>query len=336
MGEFRYTRDQRVKRAPVIKKLGAISPALMEQTPIIWNGELLLVESVTEGGTGPEDAVHCLRVRNPETGKRYKTFGHNYYYASAYTENGIVYAFATNALDNGPFSMFQSDDPGTWHNPSGGHEVHAFWSADLENWRQETIITIPEWRLWNTSVCKGPDGYVMAIEVMSMRERDEGPDPVVGHPFTVFFAESEDLHYWEMMPNDCCYTRDRYNACPALRYSEGWYYMICLEALPAQRYAPYIYRTKNFVDWEVGFHNPMMMWGDDDRKIKEGCPELFDEHWRELLETGLSINCSDLDLCEYQGKTHIFYTNGNQMTWSFLLEAVYDGPLALFLRAFFE
>jgi hypothetical protein len=80
----------------------------------------------------------------------------------------------------------------------------------------------------------------------------------------------------------------------------------------------------------------MMMWGDDDRKIKPGCPEPFDEHWMDLLETGLSINCSDIDLCEYQGKTHIFYVNGNQMTWNFLLEALYDGSLDQFLKSFFE
>ena len=50
----------------------------------------------------------------------------------------------------------------------------------------------------------------------------------------------------------------------------------------------------------------------------------------------LNINCSDVDLCEYQGKTHIFYGNGDQMTYSFLCEAVYDGPLDEFLEAFFR
>ena len=117
-------------------------------------------------------------------------------------------------------------------------------------------------------------------------------------------------------------------------YTGGKYYMICLEALPCIRYAPYIYRTDNFLDWEVGIHNPIMMWSDEDRKIKPGSTFTLEE--RDILETGLNINCSDIDLCEYEGKTRIFYSNGDQMTYSFLCEAEYDGPLDEFLEAFFR
>ena len=170
----------------------------------------------------------------------------------------------------------------------------------------------------------------MAIEVSADKNYNI---PEIGKPFTCFFAESTDMVNWKMMPNDHSYTASRYNACPALRFSKGWYYMICLEALPCVRYAPYIYRTKNFLDWEVGFHNPIMMWGDDDRTTHpDSC---FTKEETELLETGLNINCSDIDLLEYDGKTHIYYANGDQMTYSFLCEAVYDGPLDSFLESFF-
>ena len=54
----------------------------------------------------------------------------------------------------------------------------------------------------------------------------------------------------------------------------------------------------------------------------------------ELPENGLNINCSDLDLCELEGKTRVWYANGDQMTYSFLCEAEYDGPLNEFLAAF--
>ena len=156
----------------------------------------------------------------------------------------------------------------------------------------------------------------------------------IGVSFTTFFAKSKDLENWEMMPDECSYTPQRYNACPAIRYANGWYYMICLEVLPCYRYASYIYRTQNFLDWQVGFHNPIMMFGDDDRKVKEGC-ELTDEEM-ELLQTGLNINNSDIDLFEFEGKTKIYYANGDQMSYSFLCEAEYDGPLDEFLEAFFK
>ena len=171
----------------------------------------------------------------------------------------------------------------------------------------------------------------MAIEVSNEESYDI---PQIGTWFTSFFAESDDMENWTMMPDDCSYTASRYNACPALRYANGWYYMICLETLPCTRYAPYIYRTKNFSDWEVGFHNPMLMWSDEDRIPKEGCS--FTEEELDILQNGLNINCSDVDLFEQDGCTHIYYANGDQMTYSFLCEAVCELPLDEFLEAFFK
>ena len=88
------------------------------------------------------------------------------------------------------------------------------------------------------------------------------------------------------------------------------------------------------MDWEVGFHNPIMMYDDEDRKVKEGCT--FSEEDLYLLKNGLNINNSDIDLVEHEGKTRIFYGNGDQLSYSFLCEAEYDGPLDEFLEAFFK
>ncbi len=331
MSEYLYALNQRVRHAPTIKKTGIISPG-MEQTPIVLNDEIILVESHIENQLQGE-ARPCIRLRNFKTGWVSKTFGHGYYFASGYFEDGVVYAFGTSKLDDKPLTMYKSEDRSSWHDPRGGDEVCMFWSNDLEKWNKKTILKVPGWRLWNTSVCKGENGYVMAIEV---RQLGDKLDPVIGHPFTTFFAKSANLFNWEMMPYVCCYTRERYNACPTLRYSDGWYYMICLEALPAARYAPYIYRTKNFIDWEVGFHNPMMMFDDNDRVIHEETSYIFSEDEIDKLKNWLNINNSDVDLCEYNGKTHIFYATGDQMNYSFLGEAVYEGLLDQFLKAYFE
>ena len=328
MTERYYDIGQKTGRAPVIKKLGAVRYGGMEQTPVIWQGEVYLAESAEPDAECPR--AH-IRVRREKTGELSPPFGEEYYFASAFVKNGTFYVFATSRFDDRPMTMYQSEDPGAWHDPRGGHTVRMFYSSDLKNWEHRDVISIPGRRLWNTSVCRGDGQYVMAIEVSANPETD---DPAVGSPFTCFFAVSEDLTRWEMLPDDHAYTPARYNACPALRFADGRYYMICLEALPCQRYAPYIYRTKNFLDWEVGFHNPVMMYGDDDRVIKPGCA--FTPEQKALLENGLNINCSDIDLCEYDGKTRIFYSNGDQMTYSFLCEAEYDGPLDEFLKSFFR
>lgn len=328
MTEFKYALGQKVGRAPVIKKLGAIKRG-MEQTPVIFKGMPIIVESVEPDKNGLN--YQHIQVRNLDTNEVYATIGKEYYFASAFVDDDVLYAFATSRYDEKPMTMYVDENQNSWHDPRGGSEVRMFKTTNLKDWEEKDIISCPDRRLWNTSVCKGDGKYLMAIEVRAK----EGYDvPQIGKPFTSFFAESYDMENWKMLPDDYSYTPERYNACPALRYSKGYYYMICLESLPCTRYAPYIYRTKNFEHWEVGFHNPMMMWSDEDRIPKEGT--VFSKEDLELLETGLNINCSDLDLFEREGKTYIYYVNGDQQTYSFVCEAVCDLPLEDFLEAFFK
>ncbi|MBE6731498.1 MAG: hypothetical protein E7564_07410 [Ruminococcaceae bacterium] len=326
MKEHLYDLYQKTGPAPVIKKLGALKMG-MEQTPVIFKGEKVMAES---HGPTKEIPYQNISVRNITTGQEYPHFGKDHHFASAFVKDDVLYVFATTQRDNKPMTMYV-EEGAEWHDPRGGHEVKMFKTTDCINWEEKVIIHAPDRRMWNTSVCKGEDKYVMAIEVSS----EEGFNiPEIGIGFTSFFAVSEDMENWQMLPDKYSYTNTRYNACPALRYSKGYYYMICLEALPCQRYAPYIYRTKDFENWEVGFHNPMMMWGDEDRIPKEGV--VFTDEEMDLLRTGLNINCSDIDLFEYENKVHIYYSNGDQMHYSFLCEAVYDGTMDEFLEHFFK
>ena len=163
-------------------------------------------------------------------------------------------------------------------------------------------------------------------------------NPYIGEYYTEFFASSSDLERWTLLPFDTAYTPARYCACPALRYSEGYYYMICLESLPLLRWAPYIYRTRDFETWEIGLHNPVLMPSGEDRRVKPGVripPELAETNAHHV-----DVNNSDVDLCEYQGKTYVVYCAGHQALAQGMsgltCEAVYDGPMAEFLRAYFE
>lgn len=56
----------------------------------------------------------------------------------------------------------------------------------------------------------------------------------------------------------------------------------------------------------------------------------------DLLETMLNINNSDIDFCEFEGKTYIFYANGDQMGHAFICAAEFDGSEEEFLRSFFQ
>ena len=67
----------------------------------------------------------------------------------------------------------------------GGTRIQVFWSTDLKEWKNETALALPKgWNVFNSSVCKGPEGYVMAFEVGE-------PAEVVGAAFTNFFAFSK-------------------------------------------------------------------------------------------------------------------------------------------------
>ena len=301
---------------PQLKKTGAISRYGGECTPFVRHGRLMLLENLWE------DPAPRALIRDYFTGKPYPVFGGDgprFY--SAYCENDAVFVFATQ--DN---------------------TVCRYTSADLVNWEKRTVLTFPDnFDLFNTSVCRGPDGYRMAVEC-AWKGQSKGDEknlvgnPYIGTYYTEFFASSPDLARWELLPFDTAYTTERYCACPALRWCGGYYYMICLESLPLGRYAPYIYRTKDFETWEIGLYNPILWPSEEDRRVKPGV-DLPEELIR-ANATHVDVNNSDVDLCEYEGKTYVVYCAGHQSQAQgmngLVCEAVYDGPMQAFLQAYFE
>jgi hypothetical protein len=215
----------------------------------------------------------------------------------------------------------------------GGHTVRdtiqVFRSLDLVKWEEKSALKLPGWGLFNTSVCDGRDGFVMAFEI-------DSPPEECGAPFTIRFAASKNLWDWELTPSECVYAKDRYTACPTIRYlpEDGYYYMIYLEHLPGWAFAPYIARSKDLITWNRSPANPVLMYDDfEDKKIANF--NLTKEQ-QNRIENSLDINNSDVDLCEYQGRTIINYSWGNQYGTEHLAEAVYDGSLSEFLRGFFD
>ena len=302
-------------RKTMVKK-GTLDIDVVEATPIVWKGRLMRFEWIRDKRFGSgyyanTEGCGYYRFTDMETEEVTPPFAHNFSFGSAHVEGDTVYAFGV-------------------YGGSGGQVMSVFRSTDMIHWESREILTFPETgTVYNNSVCKGKDGYYMSIEL-------GGDAEIVGRPFTIFFARSEDLLSWEMLDmGDHVYTRQRYSACPVLRYceSDGLYYMIYLEGLPCHRWQPYIVRTADFVNFELGHRNPIMFSDDTDKTVQR--PEKFTQEQLNYINGAIDCNNSDVDLCEFNGKTVILYSWGNQYGKEFLAEAEYDGPQEEFLRSFF-
>ena len=128
------------------------------------------------------------------------------------------------------------------------------------------------------------------------------------------------------------YSKEKYTACPALRYLDGYFYMIYLEARPGPAYESHVVRSRDLKRWEPSRLNPVLAFSDEDKSIAN--PKLTAEQ-RKAIAEAKNINNSDMDLCEFKGKTIIYYSWGNQQGKEFLAEAVYEGTLASLLRSYF-
>ena len=302
-------------RKTMVKK-GTLDIDIVESTPVVWQGRLMRFEWIRDerfgnGYYGNTEGCCYFRFTDMETEAVTPAFAKGFSFGSAHVQDGVMYVYG---VEGG----------------SGGQDMYMFKSRDLVNWESKKILEYPGTvTVYNNSVCKGSDGYYMAIELGGDKE-------IVGVSFTIFFARSADLENWEKLDmGDHVYTRTRYSACPVLRWckTDGLYYMIYLEGLPCHRWQPYIVRTADFVNFELGHKNPIMFSDDNDKIVQR--PEKFTAEQLNYINGAIDCNNSDVDICEFEGKTVIIYSWGNQYGKEFLAEAEYDGPMDEFLRSFF-
>jgi hypothetical protein len=290
---------------PRLRKLGTLDVLMVETTPVVFRERLYRFEYVRANYPANQTRASYFRFIDVATGKANPAFAKGQHLGCALAEGDMLYAFGVDK----------------W----GGSDITMFRSKDLANWEERPALQLPGWELFNTSVCKADGRYVMAVEV-------GGPKDVVGAPFTIFFAESKDLLTWKLLPQECVYSKEKYTACPALRCLNGYFYMIYLEARLGPTYETHIVRSKDLKRWESSRLNPMLAFSDEDKAIAN--PRLSADQRRAVAQAK-NINNSDVDLCEFKGKTIIYYSWGNQQGTEFLAEAVYQGTLADFLRGFF-
>jgi len=303
---------------PVIRKHGTIKCGIVESTPIVYGGRLYRFEyNRARGGEGGSawnvsntDNFSTFHFIDLENGRRHTPFAKDHHLGCAYTDGGVMYAVGLKDK---------------W----GSDTLHFFRSTDLDNWELYSELKLEGWSIFNTGVCKMNGVYTLLMEI-------NGPTEEAGtHPFTFRFAQSGDMTSWTLTPSDCVFQKDRYAGGPAIyTVGDGFYYVLYLEAYPGPCYANCIARSKDLKEWEYSRLNPVLMYDDkEDKKIAS--PFIIPEH-QELIKSALDINNSDLELCEFNGRTVMYYSWGNQLGMEFLAEASYEGPMDEFLKSWFE
>ncbi len=310
-------------KKPTIRKLGTIScNNIVETTPIVFKGELYRFEVVRRKSFTSETAVNtywrdideppCLRFVHVRTNTPTPTFADNHCFGFPIAIGDTMYVVTCVGKD------WASD------------RLAFFKSDDLVNWEKYTELHLPGYKIFNMNIAKMGDLYTLLIEIIAPKEE------MGKAPGTFRFLTSADMTNWTLTPSECAFQRDRYSGAPAMYTFEGdpYYYVIYLEEYPCQRYANSIARSKDLINWEYSPINPVLMYDDaEDKKI--GSPFLTPAD-RQRIDDALNINNSDMELCEYLGRTIIYYSWGDQKGNEFLAEACAECGAHEFLKAFFE
>ena len=291
---------------PLIRKLGTIDCDLVETTPIVFQGKLYRSEWVRTSYEGNKLGANYSRLVEVETGKATAPLARDCVFSSAFVDGDTVYVTATSTEQGGT-----------------GQRVEMFASKDLKHWEHWTALDLDGFTIYNTSICKAGDQYVMMFEIRNPKEQ-------AGAAFTARFATSKDLRTWEVTPPECVYAKDRYTAPHCLRYLDGCFYDFYLEA--HEGYEMRVVRSRDLIHWEPSPLNPVLKASPQDKQIAN--PKLTAEQ-RQRIAEAKNINNSDIDFCYYDGRLVINYSWGNQHGKEFLAAAVYDGTVEEFLKGWF-
>jgi hypothetical protein len=208
----------------------------MENTPIIFNSQLLLIANHRPGGAYAKGKDAYLYIENLQTGQEVARFGTGHSFVSAFVNGPELNVFALEFSDFGKIM-----------NSNG---IDRLLSTDLTTWKQEKVI-FPEGNehLFNSSVCRDEQGFIMAYE---------SDKPV---QFCFKFARSQDLSKWQKIP-DIVYTgeKNEYSACPVIRFFKPYYYVIYLHrTIPGHPgWISYLSRSKDLLQWELSPFNPIL------------------------------------------------------------------------------
>ena len=295
---------------PQIIKQGTVDIDLVETNPVVFRDRLYRFECVRERYWANETGRTYSRFVDCETGEATPAFAWDLLFTCAFVDDGTVYV--TGTVHEGDMQQ---------------GKIMMFASRDLQTWESWTAIDLPGFGIFNTSICKADDRYVLVFEI-------DRPADQCGVPFTARFATSTDMKHWEVTSPDCNYEKDRYTAPHCLRYLDGYFYNFYLEWVEAhQEYEQYVVRSKDVIHWEPSPLNPVLRLSAEDKLIAN---DKFTPEQRNLIVGALNRNNSDIDFCEFNGRLVISYSWGDQECYEFHAAAEYPGTMAQFLRGWFS
>ena len=283
---------------PLLKLPIAFPGPRMENTPVVFQGRPLLVQNVRPANVKAKDFY--LFVQDMRTGEELTRFGDAFSFVSAFVEGNTLNVFATENTD---------DD---WT-----HDIYRFCSEDLKHWNKALAMARqPGEHLFNASVCKDEQGYVMAFE---------SNQPV---QWSFRFARSKDLSSWQEVEGVRFADTAEQTACgnPTIRYFAPYYYVVYgawrwkgpgtwhKYRLAETKYVTFVARSKDLALWELSPTEYPMIDPVD----------------------GEGINNTDADLFEWEGNTYIYYATGDQQTWGTIRVALFAGTLKQCLESHFS
>ena len=310
-------------KRPAIRKLGTIASHVVETTPLVFHDrlyrfevirrrELVDPESNFTGYWGDLEEKPCLRFVDVRTNTPTPFFADGHAFGFAYPEGDMMYVVAGAT-------------------PKWGSDGLVFYrSTDLVNWEQYAALDLPGWKTYNMNIAKKDGYYILMVEISApVEEAGE-------YPFTFRFFYSKDMTNWTKLPPEYVFQKDRYCGSPSIYTfdDDPYFYVGYLEGYPEYRFASSVARSKDLINWEYSPINPILMYDEvEDKKIAS--PFLTPEE-RKRIDEALDINNSDMELCEFLGRTIIYYSWGDQRGTEFLAEACYEGSMKEFLQGWFE
>ncbi|MBN1437755.1 MAG: hypothetical protein JW936_11840 [Sedimentisphaerales bacterium] len=298
---------------PLVKK-GVVKQTCAEVTPFVFRDRFYLLENFKRAEDFPGTPLDCdmfhedgFRIRDVEKNIVISVPLMNHYFATAFVWEDRVYSFCGDLGWDQPwwhikkYKILSSDDLITWSKP-------------------EVIIEAnPDENLFNNGVIHDGDRFIMLIETDDPRWTK----------FTFKFYQSKDLRNWSLI-DGALYGTEKYVGGPALYCFDGYYYVLYLnfegfDEKGAPCYRTRIARSKDLFTWQEAPEDRVFLDFDPNHQVNP-------QHYPGVMET----NASDVELCQWKGKTLAYFSGGNQQIGGDLQLAEYDGGMKDLLESFFK
>ena len=224
---------------PLVKLPFSFGGYRMENTPVVFGSRILLVQNHRSNKREEQEKCY-LFIEDLTTGAEVARFGTGFSFVSALVNGDEMNVFATVNT-----------------NKEWTKDIYRFWSTDLKTWKHEMAIARDgNEHLFNCSVCRDDQGYIMAYE---------SNKPV---QWSFRFARSKDLAKWEKVRgiefSDLA--EKSFCACPAIRYFAPYYYVLyCIRAQQGRRLALHVSAARNHVRRDGGpLERPRHLGGQPD------------------------------------------------------------------------